>query len=116
MKYVYVIERADDGSFPAYVPDLPGCTTSADTMAEVRANIKYAVDSYLESLRDHNEPVPAPDRLWMWWTRLEIQSGGGPGGLLDKSARARDRQHPPKNLSNREQFPFTICLVYDSRS
>ena len=60
MKYVYVIERADDGSFSAYVPDLPGCTTSGDTMAEVRANIKDAVDSYLESLRDHNEAVPAP--------------------------------------------------------
>jgi hypothetical protein len=40
MKYVYVIERADDGSFSAYVPDLPGCTTSGDTMAEVRANIR----------------------------------------------------------------------------
>jgi predicted RNase H-like HicB family nuclease len=60
MKYVYVIERADDGSFSAYVPDLPGCTTSGDTMAEVRTNIKDAVDFYLESLRDHNEPVPAP--------------------------------------------------------
>jgi predicted RNase H-like HicB family nuclease len=60
MKYVYVIERADDGTFSAYVPDLPGCTTSGDTMAEVRANIKNAVDSYLESLRDHNDPVPAP--------------------------------------------------------
>lgn len=60
MKYVYVIERADDGSFSAYVPDLPGCTTSGDTTAEVRANIKDAVDSYLDSLRDHNEPVPPP--------------------------------------------------------
>ena len=60
MKYVYVIERADDGSFSAYVPDLPGCTISGDTMAEVRANIKDAVDSYLESLRDHNEPVATP--------------------------------------------------------
>lgn len=60
MKYVYVIERADDGSFSAYVPDLPGCTTSGDTMAEVRLNIKDAVESYMESLRDHNEPVPPP--------------------------------------------------------
>lgn len=60
MKYVYVIERADDGSFSAYVPDLPGCTTSGDTMTEVRLNIKDAVDSYLESLREHNEPVPPP--------------------------------------------------------
>ncbi|HSZ57409.1 MAG TPA: type II toxin-antitoxin system HicB family antitoxin [Tepidisphaeraceae bacterium] len=60
MKYVYVIEQADDGSFSAYVPDLPGCTTSGDSVEEVRRNIKDAVDSYLESLRDHNEPVPSP--------------------------------------------------------
>ena len=60
MKYVYVIERADDGSFSAYVPDLPGCTTSGNSMAEVRLNIKDAVDSYLDSLREHNEPVPPP--------------------------------------------------------
>jgi len=60
MKYVYVIEQADDGSFSAYVPDLPGCTTCGDTIDEVKANIKNAVDSYLESLRDHNEPLPAP--------------------------------------------------------
>lgn len=60
MKYVYVIERADDGSYSAYVPDLPGCTTSGDTIDDVRSGIKDAVDSYLESLREHNEPVPPP--------------------------------------------------------
>jgi antitoxin HicB len=63
MKYIYVIERADDGSFSAYVPDLPGCTTCGDTIDEVKLNIKDAVDSYLESLRDHNEPVPPPRSL-----------------------------------------------------
>lgn len=60
MKYVYVIERADDGSYSAYVPDLPGCTTSGGTIADVRNSIKDAVDSYIESLREHDEPVPAP--------------------------------------------------------
>lgn len=58
MKYVYVIERAKDGSYSAYVPDLPGCTTSGDTADEVRSNIKDAVDSYVEALREQNEPVP----------------------------------------------------------
>jgi predicted RNase H-like HicB family nuclease len=60
MKYIYVIERANDGSYSAYVPDLPGCTTSGDTAEEVRDNIKDAVDSYIESLREHGESVPAP--------------------------------------------------------
>jgi predicted RNase H-like HicB family nuclease len=60
MKYVYVIEKASDGSYSAYVPDLPGCTTSGETAEEVRQNIKDAVDSYVDSLREHNEPVPPP--------------------------------------------------------
>ena len=60
MKYVYVIEKAADGSFSAYVPDVPGCTTSGETAEEVRRNIKGAVGSYIDSLREHNEPVPPP--------------------------------------------------------
>lgn len=63
MKYVYVIERANDGSYSAYVPDLPGCTTSGDTVEEVKRNIKDAVDLYIDSLREHNEPVPAPSSI-----------------------------------------------------
>jgi predicted RNase H-like HicB family nuclease len=60
MKYVYVIEKAADGSYSAYVPDLPGCTTCGDSADELRQNIKDAVDSYIDSLREHKEPVPAP--------------------------------------------------------
>jgi predicted RNase H-like HicB family nuclease len=63
MKFVYIIEKADDGSYSAYVPDLPGCTTSADSVEEIRRSIKDAVDSYLDSLREHNEPVPTPSSV-----------------------------------------------------
>jgi predicted RNase H-like HicB family nuclease len=59
-EYVYVIEQAEDGSYSAYVPDLPGCTTSGDSVEEVRQNIKDAVATYIESLREHGEPVPPP--------------------------------------------------------
>lgn len=60
MKYVYVIERANDGSYSAYVPDLPGCTTSGDSVEEVKRNVRDAVDSYIDTLRENNEPIPAP--------------------------------------------------------
>jgi predicted RNase H-like HicB family nuclease len=60
MKYVYVVEQARDGSYSAYVPDLPGCTTSGDSIDEVKRNIQDAVDTYIESLRENNEPVPPP--------------------------------------------------------
>ena len=60
MRYVHVVEKAPDGSFSAYVPDLPGCTTSGDSVDQVRANIKNAVDSYIDSLREYGDPVPEP--------------------------------------------------------
>ena len=63
MKFVYVIEKAADGSYSAYVPDLPGCTNSADTLDEIRRSIKDAVDSYLDSLRQHHEPIPSPSSV-----------------------------------------------------
>jgi predicted RNase H-like HicB family nuclease len=45
------------------VPDLPGCTSCADTVDELRRSIKDAVDSYLESLREHNEPISTPSSI-----------------------------------------------------
>ena len=59
MKYVYIIEKAKDGSYSAYVPDLPGCTSCGDTEAELRENIREAVALYIESLREIGESVPA---------------------------------------------------------
>ena len=63
MKYIYIIEKAGDGSYSAYVPDLPGCTTCGDTVEEIRQGIKDAVDSYLGSLREHHEPIPTPSSV-----------------------------------------------------
>jgi predicted RNase H-like HicB family nuclease len=63
MRYVYVIEKAVDGSYSAYVPDLPGCTTCGDSVDEVRQSIKDAVDTYIDSLKDHGEPVPPPSSI-----------------------------------------------------
>jgi predicted RNase H-like HicB family nuclease len=59
-EYVVVIEHAPDGSFSAYVPDLPGCVACGETAAEARQLIAEAVQLHIESLRAHNEPVPPP--------------------------------------------------------
>ena len=59
MRYAIVIKKAE-GNFSAYVPDLPGCTTSGDTVEQVKSTIRDAVETYLDSLREHNEPIPPP--------------------------------------------------------
>ncbi len=65
MKYAVVVERAQDGSYSAYVPDLPGCVSCGDTLDEVRAAIAGAIQLHIESLRENNEPVPPASALTM---------------------------------------------------
>lgn len=60
MDYVVVIERAVDGSYSAYVPDLPGCVSCGDSSEEVRRLIEEAVALHVDSLRRHGEPLPPP--------------------------------------------------------
>jgi predicted RNase H-like HicB family nuclease len=60
MEYAVIIEEAGDGSFSAYVPDLPGCVACGDSIVEARDRIHEAVRLHIESLEAHGEPVPAP--------------------------------------------------------
>jgi predicted RNase H-like HicB family nuclease len=63
MDYVVVIEKAADGSFSAYVPDLPGCVACGDSLDEARGLIEEAVKLHLDSLRAHGETVPPPSSV-----------------------------------------------------
>lgn len=58
MKFRIVIEPDEDGVFVASCPSLPGCHSQGQTRAEARANIQEAIELYLESLREHGEPIP----------------------------------------------------------
>jgi predicted RNase H-like HicB family nuclease len=61
--YLVIIEKAADGTFSAFLPDLPGCVACGDTLDEVRTLIREAVTLHIESLREHNEPVPPPTSI-----------------------------------------------------
>jgi antitoxin HicB len=60
MKFRILIEQDEDGVFVANCPALPGCISQGKTRAEVQANIKEAIQGYLESLKKHNDPIPPP--------------------------------------------------------
>jgi predicted RNase H-like HicB family nuclease len=53
-----LIEPDEDGIFAAICPSLPGCHSQGATRAEAMVNIREAVDVYLESLREHGDPIP----------------------------------------------------------
>lgn len=47
MKIKVVVHEAEEGGFWAEVPAIPGCATQGDTMEELRANLREAIEGCL---------------------------------------------------------------------
>jgi predicted RNase H-like HicB family nuclease len=62
MRYAVVIEKAES-NYSAYVPDLPGCVATADTVKAVEAEIRDAIRFHIDGLKEDGLPVPAPTAL-----------------------------------------------------
>jgi predicted RNase H-like HicB family nuclease len=58
MKYAVVIEKTEI-NFSAYVPDLPGCVATGQTLAEVETEIKSAIELHVKGLLEDNLAVPS---------------------------------------------------------
>jgi predicted RNase H-like HicB family nuclease len=59
-EYVVIFERAEDGGWGAYLPDLPGVVALGETREQVAAGIQEALDTYAEEMRSLGKPLPAP--------------------------------------------------------
>lgn len=59
MRYAIVIEKAGS-NYSAYVPDLPGCVATGQTVAETEQQIREAIEFHIEGLREDGLPIPAP--------------------------------------------------------
>jgi predicted RNase H-like HicB family nuclease len=58
--YAVVVERADDGGYGAWSPDLPGVVAVAETEADVLAETRRAIELHLEGLLADGQPIPRP--------------------------------------------------------
>jgi predicted RNase H-like HicB family nuclease len=48
MKLRVILEPTDEGGYTVYVPSLPGCISEGEDIDEALANIKEAMELYLE--------------------------------------------------------------------
>ena len=62
MKYTVVLEREPDAGFVASVPVLPGCVSQGNNRTEALANIREAIELYVEDCRLSGDPVPQAGR------------------------------------------------------
>ncbi len=59
VKYAVIFEQAQS-NWAAYVPDLPGCMTTGNTLEETKRNIREAIQGHLETLHAFGDPIPQP--------------------------------------------------------
>ena len=59
MRYAIVIEKAEN-NYAAYVPDLPGCVTTGETIEETEQQIREAIEFHIRGLREDGLPIPEP--------------------------------------------------------
>ena len=62
MRYAVVIEKGPS-NYSAYVPDLPGCVSTGQTVKEVRRNLREAIDLQIEGLKRDGEIIPPSTTL-----------------------------------------------------
>jgi predicted RNase H-like HicB family nuclease len=59
MRYTVIYENGP-ASWGAYVPDLPGLVSVADSREEVERLIQEAIQLHLEGMREEGIPIPTP--------------------------------------------------------
>lgn len=65
LEYPVIVEplsEAEGGGFAAIVPDLPGCMSGGETPEEALANVRDAIQVWIEAARDLGRSVPTPSR------------------------------------------------------
>ena len=59
VRYAIVIEKAET-NYSAYVPDLPGCIATGDTVAATEKSIREAIELHLSGMREDGQAIPPP--------------------------------------------------------
>lgn len=52
MNLKVILEPSEDGGYTVYIPSLPGCLSEGETKTEALANLKEAIELYLEPVAE----------------------------------------------------------------
>jgi predicted RNase H-like HicB family nuclease len=62
-EYTVIYERANDGGWGAYAPDLPGLGVVGDTLEEAEQLIREGITIHIAGLIEDGLPIPEPTTL-----------------------------------------------------
>jgi len=63
MRFSVVYETEPGSNWSAYVPDLPGCVSTGQTLDEVKLNIREAIEGHVQVMREFGDPIPEPSTV-----------------------------------------------------
>lgn len=58
MEYTVILYQAEEGGYWVEVPLLPGCYSQGETVEESLVNIKNAIESHIDSLKEDGQEIP----------------------------------------------------------
>jgi predicted RNase H-like HicB family nuclease len=58
MRFTVVMEKDEDGIYVVTVPALPGCISDGSTVEAAMANIKEAIQGFIEDMIADGEAIP----------------------------------------------------------
>lgn len=58
--YAVIVEKADDGGYGAWSPELPGCVATGVSYEQCVADMHEAVRFHIDGMREDGLDVPTP--------------------------------------------------------
>lgn len=55
---VVILYPGEDGQWVVECPSLPGCVSQGATKSAAIANIKEAIEGWIDTMRAHGQPIP----------------------------------------------------------
>jgi len=63
MEYTIIMHQAEEGGYWAEVPALPGCYSQGESIEETMENIREAIETHLEALKEDQQEIPSEGKL-----------------------------------------------------
>ena len=70
MGYTVIIHKAEEGGYWAEVPALLGCYSQGETVEEALKNVRKAIETHLQALREEGQEIPGEGEVLL--ARVEV--------------------------------------------
>lgn len=59
-RYLVVYAKCKNSNFSGHAPDVPGCVSAGDTLDEMNAMMREALEFHLEGILEDGDTIPEP--------------------------------------------------------